>query len=77
MNDVDELHWFADHIGLKRAYFQDKPHFPHYDIAGKFIGKAMMAGAVLSSLQEWIDRYDYRKELIEFCRTFFQDTGRE
>ena len=70
---MEELHEFANRVGLKRSWFQDKPNFPHYDIAGKVIGKAMMAGAVLSSLQDWIERYQYREELKEFCSTFYTD----
>ena len=31
--DISELHAMADAIGLKRAWFQNKPRFPHYDVA--------------------------------------------
>jgi len=27
-----ELHDFAKFVGLKREWFQDHPHHPHYDI---------------------------------------------
>lgn len=31
--DVERLHLFAQAIGLKRAWFQDRPGFPHYDLS--------------------------------------------
>jgi hypothetical protein len=31
-DSLTELHAFAAHIGLRRAWFQDKPGFPHYDL---------------------------------------------
>lgn len=30
--DIDLLHEFAQKIGLKKVWFQDKPGLPHYDI---------------------------------------------
>lgn len=32
--DLDELHKFAQSIGLKREWFQDHPAHPHYDLFG-------------------------------------------
>ena len=29
---VDELHKFAEKIGVWREWFQDKPGYPHYDL---------------------------------------------
>jgi hypothetical protein len=29
---LEELHKFALRLGLRRAYFQDHPRHPHYDI---------------------------------------------
>ena len=37
-NSLDELHEFAQKIGLKRKWFQDK-RLPHYDITSKRIFK--------------------------------------
>ncbi len=31
--DLSELHAFAQQIGLKRCWFQNKERFPHYDLA--------------------------------------------
>lgn len=30
--NIDELHQFAEQIGLRREWFQDKPGRPHYDL---------------------------------------------
>lgn len=38
--DVEKLHRFAQAIGLKRAWFQDRPGFPHYDLS---LSRRMMA----------------------------------
>jgi hypothetical protein len=37
---LEELHAFAEGIGLKRQWFQDKAGFPHYDLT---VGKRAMA----------------------------------
>ncbi len=43
---VEELHAFAEKIGLKRGWFQGWARIPHYDITpGKRV-KAVEAGAV-------------------------------
>ncbi len=42
--DVEELHAFAEKLGLKRSWFQDGRH-PHYDIVGKKRWKALCLGA--------------------------------
>lgn len=54
-NDADELHRWAEGFGLKRSWFQDKPGFPHYDVAGsKRHQAAVQLGAVPSSLRDWV-----------------------
>lgn len=43
----DELHAFAQGIGLKREWFQEHPRHPHYDIITKTkVKKALARGAV-------------------------------
>ncbi|MFA5391733.1 MAG: DUF4031 domain-containing protein [Candidatus Omnitrophota bacterium] len=42
---VDELHQFAQHIGLSRGWFQDHPDHPHYDLFGRAHSRAVQAGA--------------------------------
>ena len=46
-DDLAELHAFAERIGLRRAWFQDKP-WPraHYDVTDSKRRQAIAAGAV-------------------------------
>lgn len=41
-----ELHALAKRIGLKRAWFQDKGLFHHYDLTPSVRAKALIAGAI-------------------------------
>lgn len=43
---VEELHAFAQRIGLKRAWFQTPERFPHYDLNANRRKAAVLAGAV-------------------------------
>jgi hypothetical protein len=36
---IEELHEFAQSIGLKREWFQDHPRHPHYDVWGKLASR--------------------------------------
>lgn len=54
-DDIAELHAFAQRIGLKRAWFQDKP-WPraHYDVTESLRQKAIAArNAAREPRQEW------------------------
>ncbi len=31
-DDIGELHLFAEKLGLKKEWFQDRRHFKHYDL---------------------------------------------
>lgn len=44
-DDVEELHRFAQRIGLLRRWFQDKPFFPHYDLTRGMRARAVSFGA--------------------------------
>jgi hypothetical protein len=44
--DLQELHELARRIGMKRAWFQDHPTCPHYDLTPKRREAALAAGAV-------------------------------
>ena len=46
-DSIDELHIFADKIGLKRSWFQNHPKHPHYDVFGIMYTRARKAGAKL------------------------------
>lgn len=43
--NMPELHQMAHSIGLKRAWFQDKPDFPHYDLSPSRRALAVKYGA--------------------------------
>jgi hypothetical protein len=47
---LDDLHEFAQAIGLKREWFQDHPRHPHYDLTTiRAVRRAINRGAVLVS----------------------------
>ena len=45
--DIEELHRFADALGLSRRWFQGPPRssFPHYDLTANMRAKALRLGA--------------------------------
>lgn len=49
--DLEELHRFAERIGLKRAWFQNAS-LPHYDLTPKKRTAALRAGAVETTTRE-------------------------
>lgn len=53
-NSVTELQAFADKLGLKREWFQDRAGFPHYDISAQKRVLALKLGAVYKPLREWL-----------------------
>ena len=40
-SDLDELHAIAQTLGLRRAWFQDKASFAHYDLTANKRGQAL------------------------------------
>lgn len=44
--NLEELHKFAQRIGLKRSWFQNNPTLPHYDLTSNKRNQAIKAGAV-------------------------------
>ena len=53
---LEELHAMADQIGLRRAWFQAKQRFPHYDLTPRKREAALRAGAVEMGLGEYRQR---------------------
>lgn len=45
-DNLDELHQFAKKTNLRRAWFQDDPRHPHYDLAPSKRAAAKLVGAV-------------------------------
>lgn len=54
---LEELHEMADHIGVNRKYFQNKPGKPHYDICQQMKVKAIEFGAKEVNDRELIRLY--------------------
>jgi len=55
---LEELHKFAQSIGLKREWFQDHKKYPHYDLTTKRMSnKAIRYGATRL----------YRKRFLDAC----------
>jgi hypothetical protein len=53
---VSELHRLAAYIGMKRAWFQNRPNLPHYDLRPSMRAKAIAKGAVAVSSVELVRR---------------------
>ncbi len=45
-DSLNELHAFADLLGLQSEWFQKKARFPHYDITKNIRLKALRMGAI-------------------------------
>lgn len=53
--NLEMLHAFAQNIGLKRSWFQDKGRYAHYDILSKRIArKAIECGAIQCTARDII-----------------------
>lgn len=53
---LDELHAFASALGLKRAWFQDRRGYPHYDLSQNMRRLAIRKGAQAVTGTELIRR---------------------
>lgn len=53
-DSIEELHAMAAKIGMKRAWFQDKDGFPHYDLVPTRRAAALRAGAKEMALATWL-----------------------
>jgi hypothetical protein len=47
-DSLAELHTFATTLGLRRAWFQGRSVYPHYDVTVSVRDRALRLGAVLS-----------------------------
>ncbi|MBW8017094.1 MAG: DUF4031 domain-containing protein [Planctomycetes bacterium] len=52
-DSVPELHRFADQLGLKKSWFQEKSS-PHYDLTEGMRAKAVELGAIELSIIEFV-----------------------
>ena len=53
---LEELHQMAARLGLRRAWFQDTPTHPHYDLTPAKRAQALRLGAQAVSTRELIWR---------------------
>lgn len=54
--DPDELHAFAQALGLRRSWYQAHPLCPHYNVRGERLHtQAVQAGAVLVSTRDLLN----------------------
>lgn len=53
---LDELHAFAERIGMRREWFQNHTVAPHYDLSPKRHAHALRLGALLVPMREQIRR---------------------
>jgi hypothetical protein len=54
-HSIEELHQFAEGLGLRREWFQRKS-VPHYDLTGEHYELALERGAILVSSREIVRR---------------------
>lgn len=60
--NLEELHAFAAKIGLRRAWFQEHPKMPHYDLTPSRRARALQEGAVfVEARQQAIQRRALRR----------------
>ncbi len=53
---LEELHEFAQRLGLRKGWFQGNRKYPHYDLTANKRIQALGLGAVEISAREWIRR---------------------
>lgn len=51
---IEELHQFAESIGMRRAWFQQHPTLPHYDLTPNRRRLAVRAGATEVNMLEYM-----------------------
>jgi hypothetical protein len=55
-DSLDELHQFAESLGLKRAWFQANASLPHYDVTVEVRAVALSMGAVIADRRTLVFR---------------------
>lgn len=54
-DSLDELHEFAEVLGIKKCWFHGSASYPHYDVKIEFRPQAINLGAILSSRKQIIE----------------------
>ena len=68
----DELHVIAQRIGLKRAWFQNSPSMPHYDLTESKRRQAIKAGA---QEVEWKFMAEFMEERVRQLKAAVTEGG--
>lgn len=55
-DNLEQLHAFAEQLGMKREWFQADKRIPHYDLTAIRRAKAVAAGAVEVSIKDELRR---------------------
>lgn len=67
LGPIEDLHKFAERVGLKREWFQGDRKHEHYDVFGSKVKRVIAAGA------EQVTNKEIMKALIEWHRGFIKD----
>lgn len=62
--DLEELHVFAERIGMKRAWFQQSRVSPHYDLTPSRRALAVSLGAIQLGRREACTVWRARREAV-------------
>ena len=60
--DLEELHAFAERIGLRRSWFQEHSKMPHYDLTPSRRLRALREGAVFVEARQQAIRRRARRQ---------------
>lgn len=62
--DLEELHVFAERIGMRRSWFQPHRVAPHYDLTSSRRAAAVLLGAVEVGRREASEIWRARREAV-------------
>ncbi|AZF28691.1 DUF4031 domain-containing protein [Pseudomonas sp. R2-60-08W] len=68
-DSLEELHAFADKLGLRRSWFQSKTFYPHYDVTKSVRTRALAMGAYSADREKIVScARQMRSEMIQAHR---------
>lgn len=62
--DLEQLHLFAERIGMRRAWFQDHRIAPHYDLTPSRRAAAVLHGAIAVGRRDASNIWRTRRETV-------------
>lgn len=75
-DSLDELHAFAAELGLKRAWFQGKASYPHYDVTTGVRERALAMGAIAAGKTQMLaSARKMKNELLEEWQPEVRNAG--